>query len=520
MKQARASYCVKSEVLQFLAPFSACILQPWLQLILFGFGIYLVVNAVAIDERFADYGAAHFSAFRFLGVAVRGNGSITFELLRKGCSILTMPVPFNYSIHPASVPLMSFLEPRAVDGFSLTVSEGSNLFVSSPGNIILEGSNDQRTWTLAGSSNYRLASAGPRFFSGAAPLSSSLSFDFRAPWPLYANTVVTRLIIALTCWATAACGAHARLRAVGHERLYSTVFLLWCALLALLSLIVGVGYLTLGLGRDSIPPLSDCTVYCLLAAALAAAEVRFFDVMRVAAIYSVCVRILTDCGLFNDCGYLAAQPPLEPLVLAVVGFAFVRLRRRYLRRVIASVRGDYEQREADWRRAAAAASPTGALLKLADAVEAMAAGCRPELARQLNRRRIDAPGNVGRGGDGFKGSEEPVRVGSHGDSNDDGHGGDHFRVWAGGRLLAALRSGLPCLSRRVVGPPGQPTGASRGGGSDSEAGAVDPASPVTSLDQLYAQASGRRRIHREGRLGSFGNSQRAGTALACYHRFK
>ena len=478
MRQARAAYCVKSEILQFLAPFSACILQPWLQAILFVAGVYLMVNAAVTDARFTGYGTVHFSAFRLLGVEIQGNGSLTFELLRRGCSIAAIPVLFIDSRNASSSLELSLSETTAVDGFSLKSSQGSNLSVSSQGNIRLEGSNDQRSWTLAGSSNFRLSATGPRFLSGAAPLPSALRFDFRAPWPLFADAVVTDILFALACWATAACGAHARLRAGGRERLHSTVFLLWCALLALLSLVVGVGYLTVGLPRESVPPLADCTVYCLLAAALAAAEARFFDAMLAAAAYTLCARALTDCGLFGDCGNLAAQPPLRPLLFAAVGLVFAGLRRRYLRRVVASVRGDYEQLEADWRRAAAAAAPTGALQRLADDVDALAAGCHPALARQLNRRHPGAP-SVDRLTASFSTNLEPAR----------GDADARLGSGVGGAALAALLSGLRAAGlarRRAAWPPGPPAGASAPG--SWEAAPVDPGSPVTSLDQLYAQA--------------------------------
>ena len=466
VREARAAQGIKSEVIQFLAPFSAFILQIWVQITLFGVGIYLFFNVTAVAETFNDYGATHFLAYRLQNVAVIGNTTLQLQLLSNGCNVsaLQLDAANNDSLWKSIL----LPEPTAVDGFAVELSPGTQIV--SPGNLELLGSNDQYTWVLAGSSHFRLVATGARFFSGNAPLAPPLAFDFRPPWPLFADAVVTPSLFALTCCATAAFGALARLHVGVGPLAGRSAFAFFCGLLSLLSLIVGVGYLSLNLPRESALPLSDCAVYAALAAALVAAENRFFDVLYGTALYSVAARAVSDCALFHDCAYFAARPPTEDILLAFVGFAFVSLRRRFLNRVVGSVRDDYARREADWLRIAAEAERTGALRRIADAAAKAAANCSPALARQLNRRRDGARGNGGltgavaeAGGGGEHGGSQPASLAALTD-------GLQRAASAGSEGQAAAEEGGNVVARGTV------------------AGEVDLSAPVTSLDQLYSQA--------------------------------
>ena len=130
-------------------------------------------NAAAMYDRFANYGAVHFSEFCFLHhcqtlkevmlyhsskYVCWGWGPCALMVwaellghLSRGGWVKKVFKPFSDPSNATCVPEITFSGARAVDGFSPIVRKGSNLAITIAGSIRLEGlgSNDLRTRALA-----------------------------------------------------------------------------------------------------------------------------------------------------------------------------------------------------------------------------------------------------------------------------------------------------------------------------------------------------------------------------------
>ena len=316
LDQTRQVQGLNSNFIQFISPFTACIRQPWVQLLLFGTGIYQLLFAYSAIITFETFGTESYKAYR-LNYEPDVPGAYSLNLLRRGCVIASQSVS---SQHPNST-YMSFQQPTEIDGFEIIPSRDAGL--PSAASFLLLGSDDLSAWAIAGSSNFRRVSKGVRFLSGPPQPVSGTRFDFRAPWPLFTYSVTAPLLFGLGCLATALCGTCAWLWRVDTQAAGRAVFVGFCALLGLHALAVAAGFAALGAPRDAFLPLNDCAVFLLLAAVLARREMLFFDALRALAWYGLACRVAADWGLHADPAYLLADPPVQPIAFAVVGALFV-----------------------------------------------------------------------------------------------------------------------------------------------------------------------------------------------------
>jgi hypothetical protein len=368
---------------------------------------------------------------------------------------------------------MSFPEAVEVDGFSIDrIDIGSA--PSARGSIWLFGSNDKETWTLVGSSNSRKVGTGQRFLHGDTTLSEHMTLDFRPTWPLFADKAVKPAIAALGLLCTALCSS-ASLATGRWQFLGKLVFSNFSLLLALISLIAGVGYAGLGLARDSFVPLSQAVLYLAAWAALALAEARFPDALGALAACSLACEVVQDCALFADCDSIRAEPPWVQLAVFAAAAAFAVARLRFAWRAVAAVRADRARFEDAWRSAVATWLEPKAILDRLRHVERVAAvQCAAALprARQLNRRRA---AHIPQPSSGAEVGGIQVAVGWGRVA-----GVRAVRLW--GRCFGwGATAESHAVDLNVHGEFGE---------GNTVPCSVDPSSPVASLDQLYSQAIG------------------------------
>jgi hypothetical protein len=451
---------------QFISPFTACIRQSWVQVLMIGTAIFQLVEASNAIITFRSFGVATYSDFRLKDTRNSVSGNFSFHLLKDGCSIASRQI--SLSVNDSHISLS---QPNEVNGFQIILGQSSH--VVSTNSIVLEGSRDRIGWATVGSSNFRRVAKGIRISDGSPKFDQSLNmkFDFRAPWPLYSNTVVSPFLFAVGCICTALCGAYARLWKVDTQSLGKSIFVGLCFTLALHSFAVGVGYLSLDMKLESFLPFNESIGDLILSAVLGFREMFFFDALRLVALYILACRAVNDCILFSDCSYLLQEPPVQALACGIVGTVFITIRHRFLVAAINSVNYDRSVLNDKWDRLLEVTSEKRSLEALAAAAE-RASACVGIHARQLNRARLRT-----------------------GDEISAGH-----RTWPLSLLrpVPQRRSGtLPVIGELEGGfCEGERRAAfSAVGGENVWAegtlpGEIDPTSPVQCLDQLYSQALG------------------------------
>jgi hypothetical protein len=443
--------------LDIIAPLTYNLLHPILQLTLLAMAAYSLAMASTAIARLPTFGVYRVASLRFVpagrppGVFLNSSAVVGLTLLRGACPLSPRPAS---GADPARFDL-----PHAVDmdGFEAAVDPGAAAGFS------LEGTaDDGATWMPVGGSSIRLARDGVRFLRSDAP-AGHLRADYRPPWPWFLQHVLDPAALSAGCLTIVAFGVF-RLPDLGTA---TTVAVM--AALAANALACAGGHLAQGRPRAAFEPAALGAQYLCAAAFVRFAEARFAETFAAIGLAGCTAWLVTDCGVYDDAGYLPRHPPAVALCFLAMGGAVLLLRWRYWRRAMRGVGPDRTAYDSEWRRAEAAAPGAGdALAALAAATDRLAAACSPALARHYNRRRI--------------GSDPPWRAAAvagarlgGGSSSSWGRGSRGGSSW--GSLKSILRFSTEAARAHFHVP-------------RSVVGSKDLDSPVGSADQLYAQALG------------------------------
>jgi hypothetical protein len=301
---------------------------------------------------------------------------------------------------------------------------------------------------------FRKRVMGIKYIDGYVPCNRTMTFDHRAPWPLMLAGVIQPILQAALFLALSISGWTNRRASLG-----GIVTVICLILLALVAALSGIGYALLQLPTESIVPLLSSVCYLAVASSISLFPSRLVHTIAASTSALLLIRVAIDCALFQDPANLAADPPYPLLLCLVSSGAILATRRRRAALARRDARPDRALFDSAWHAAAASAGSDGfapALARLAAAAECARRACPDERPRQLNRRRLAMNSEDGTTACEFDDDENfIVRRGSGGDDLEDGES-------------ALWRPSDPACG--------------------TAAGEPDPSSPVTSLDQLYAQA--------------------------------
>jgi hypothetical protein len=356
--------------------------------------------------------------------------------------------------------LFSFTSAQAtdIDGFSITeVSKN----VSNTGlRMLLRGSNDDgETWRTVGqTAKFRVVSSGVRFLDSdlSEAVGGSVTYDFGPPWPLFAHSYMYRILLAIGCFCAGLLGS---LRSICTGKY---VFLVTGGLCSLNAMIAGVGYVLLGLSRDSFTPFLYSVIFLLATIILWKFSKYFFHAVVMLAMVSVVGRYIQDCSIYDDCSFLSDSPPIWPILLAAIGTLILLIRSLLLVHLIRSISSDQAGFDIRWWETMQNPVERTILEHLHSAIMRITTTSEPGIARQLNRRRI---GETSIKRESWVSALPPESncLSSQGHCVEKGRHGGRNPLRAGED--AALDSG-----------------------NSTVAGQLDAGRPVDSLDQLYAQA--------------------------------
>ena len=278
--------------------------------------------------------------------------------------------------------------------------------------------------------------------SSAVSLIGWLVVDFRPPWPYFAQHVIGPSLAALGWAATVIRGL--RRDIASARRLALSVL----CLLSLIALVASAGYLSIQRPPLAFGPLTLSIYSAIAAAALWRAEVLLADACILIGLLAVLLAAAEDCALFADCPHLLASPPALGVAALLAGAVFALLRRRFCARLIASIAEDRRHYDCEWREVLALTGSEAALRELDALARAAPAG---PVRHLLPSRREPSPA--------------PRALRRTGSSV------------AAPSLPGAFRSAVSSFSvsfRSAIFAPW--------------ADGIGDEGPVTSLDQLYAQA--------------------------------
>jgi hypothetical protein len=298
---------------QFTSPFSAFILQRWIQIFLMILSGFLLWDGFNLIRANSQYGVSSCSNFQLYHLNYNRNADVydlesvksdarqdagfSISFLRNGCEFQTRLLLKNNTETPISKVSESF----ELDGFLLRINDTSAQ--ACEGGFVLRCL-DQSTSTIIGSSSFRKTGVGVRFFTDSRPLACEpeLKFDYRPPWPLFAEGAVYSLTFSLGCILLGLGGALRRPAAAKRA------FIACSALLGLIELVAGVGHLALRAPADSAAALAAAAVHLLLAGLLALRERSFAHSLLPAGAVGLLSRLAGDCAAAGDCGLLRERP--------------------------------------------------------------------------------------------------------------------------------------------------------------------------------------------------------------------
>ena len=360
--------------------------------------------------------------------------SESFGVVGKTAIILTYKGCDNHiRFSQNSSQAMSSSAPLVMDGFK--VSFTTSIRDIDCLSLMIYGSNDDwRTSETAGSLNIRWNPSGVQFLRGCVPTKQAFDLSYFPPWPWFLYTLLDPIFMSLLCIGSGSCGI------MMYLDLGRSVCVGILSLLFLNAAISAIGFASLGLPRQVFSPSVNSIIYLLLACTIRYADAYLIDAFTCLTTLSFASTILDACALSDDCSNLLEDPPIASATFAVLGALFVHLRRRFHRNLVARVGPSQAAGDSNWELVTT--SEPGALNDLAAVCHELSAPA-PRRPRQLNRLRACEGGRVD---SSFKFSF---------------------------RRIPAFTSFICDTEGREMVP-----------------GELDEGRPITSLDQLYAQALG------------------------------
>jgi hypothetical protein len=374
--------------------------------------------------------------------AIYSSGNL--QLLRAGCPIESRVVKNSDRNDP--------LTSRRIDGFAVNVTNEDFL--------VLEGLQKGEHWKFIGqSSDFRKVPSGVRFFGTSSGMYGRLKiYDFRVPWPLM-------LVSSATSFAFACgYGGLLLLRYSGFAHRSRHLLFLTFLALAALNLTAGLGYLSLGLSRESFYPFWIFCICAALASVLWLAEWALFETLAALAALACLGRCAEDCLLFDDCPHWSHDPPLAWMLLLMACAVFLSWRTRLLIAITSTrMKVDRDFHRETWRKIAETEGDALARIGALSACANAACAAQHLEARHYNRmrklRQLPPP--------------PPPTASARGQPNMPAEpAGPSTSPSANSATERAPADGYELIDSH----------------KNTEPGSIDRARPVSSLDQLYAQA--------------------------------
>ena len=353
----------------------------------------------------------------------------------------------NISVHPVSIL-----------GFTIMFNWNGSCPHEAIFFELRESADASRSLSDIGATTVRWTAFGPRFLNnGVSGCAGPVSVSYLPPWPwqLTDQACLHSLLLGVAFLATLLCSAARRPRAA--KTVLVTAFLIS----GLLSCAAALGFVSLGLYRCAFSPAVSGPLLVLFAVALSRHERCLAAAFLVCGGLLLVARAVDDCILFNDCAFLARQPPAAPAAAASLGLILLLLHRANMAILRAAIMRDLARYDAAWDAATCSMADRAAL----DAVDAelkcpdLAAAAMAERPQQSSRH---FPSFDGRG---LKPPDSAAGSAGH---------------EAG--FAERRRASLYSSDSQVY----MPFTTCLGLNADTEAAAV----PVVGLDQLYSQASG------------------------------
>ena len=367
------------EIAQYIAPFSYTIRRKAFQFLCLIVSIYNIFLFGTSISSMGSYGLRSLNSLRFVQKEAENPVSVTgIKLLFNGCDLVVPEINGNIS-----EPLY-LANPVFMNGFK--ISGVSRTKFSSIAFILLGSLDNWTTSFVVGSSDLRWGDTDVQFLENARPFEDILQFDYRPRWGWYVIFVLR--LVAGICLLSAVICAH-----FNRPSLSKVILTVLCSIIALGSGTVSAGYFAGGLRREAIILLVDFFVFLFLSSVLATWEILFPLACLLFGFLSLGAYIAAECSLFQDCGGVAASPPLGAICLACWGAGFIFLRLRLRLRSLRSMEAQQGKHDAEWLRV----SEPAAIAELDSLAESIARDCLSRVPRQcapcarhhLSRHRND-----------------------------------------------------------------------------------------------------------------------------------
>jgi hypothetical protein len=371
----------------YLDPFTCLVKLPCLQfssLILFAFTIVTACSVLAASNNvgLVTYQMYTLKVEYFDSSLKEDLPASNFSLMINDCDISP-----DTGSNTTSPIYHIFLKPTSVNGFKILNADQWN---TRPVIFVLEGSNDNgSTWITAGSSSFRWVVQGVRFLNWRSAISASQSsgrlvVDFRPTWPYFAQYVVGPCLASIGWAATVLYGLY---RDIASARLLALFVLHF---LSLTFLVAAAGYFATDRPLLAFGPLVSTVNSAIAAATLWRAGVLLADACALIGLLTIVLAVVEDCALFRDCTHLLASPPVFGAAALAAGAGFILLRRRFCARLLAGVADDRRHFARDWRELLDLPGSEAALREL-DALASAAPAAAPRHLLPCSRGPAPTP---------------------------------------------------------------------------------------------------------------------------------
>ena len=344
------------EFVALLYPFIFVSRKSSFQLALVAWGIFLIYFGCGKSEEFHRYGVQLFQECETAEVKISNSGrnsldSVSFTTLTSGCRATQA-----FSDSGAKTIIMNISLPTAMDGYELTIYSHNHTRISLDF-VLQRYDNRSKQWVQIGSSKFRRTARGIRFLNGmlSVDTNETIKFDHRASWPLIFCSSCVPIVGGVCLLCMAACARAGMGLSIAR-------FTAACLILvALVFATAALGYLQSWEAAEAFLPLSMTLLLIFVAFLMLSPGSAGYGLLVYGGV-AILLRVVNECAVFDDCGYLWASFDFGAAAAAGAGAWLVYNRQRVALRAVGAIRPDAADFESRW---AACASGSDARLRLA-----------------------------------------------------------------------------------------------------------------------------------------------------------